>query len=359
MAEDTGDKTEAPTPKRRQQAIDQGRIPRSQDLVAAAVVVGSLLLLNSFGPGLIGALRAMVTEMLSGESLSNFDGISALESLLRALGMAGRGMLPLLIGAMLIAVATNFLQVGLRFNTQRLQPNLAALNPFKGVANVFGGKNKVAKLISMAKFLLIGFIAFTAVRNRLDEIVTVQALDHLQVFTLGASVIFSVGLRIGVAMLILSLLEYFYQRWKIERELKMTKQEVKDEMRSMEGDPKIKMRRRQIAMQIATNKLRKEVPTADVIVTNPTHFAVALKYDAGTMNAPKVVAKGQDHLAMRIREIAVAHGIPILERKPLARALYRLVEVGQEVPEQFYAAIAEILAYVYELTGKKKSKQEV
>jgi flagellar biosynthetic protein FlhB len=140
----------------------------------------------------------------------------------------------------------------------------------------------------------------------------------------------------------------------MERDLKMTKQEVKDEMRRMDGDPKIKQRRKQLAMQMMKEALKKDVPAADVIVTNPTHFAVALKYDADAMHAPRVVAKGADFMAQRIREIAIAHGVPILERPPLARALYKLVQVGQEIPEQYYAAVAEILAYVYELSGKAR-----
>ena len=156
-----------------------------------------------------------------------------------------------------------------------------------------------------------------------------------------------------MALLVLAILDYLYQRWQMEQDLKMTKQEVKDEMRSMEGDPKIKQRRRQIAMQIAYQQLKKAVPTADVVVTNPTEFAVALKYDPDAMHAPRVVAKGQGQMAARIRHLAIEAGVPILERKPLARALYKLVEVGQEIPEQFYATVAEILAYVYELSGKK------
>jgi flagellar biosynthetic protein FlhB len=137
----------------------------------------------------------------------------------------------------------------------------------------------------------------------------------------------------------------------------MTKQEVKDEMRRMDGDPQIKQRRRQIALQRVYQRIKKDVPTADVVVTNPTHFAIALKYEAGEMHAPRVVAKGADLLALRIREIAVAHGVPIVERPPLARAMYKLVEVGQEIPEQFYSAVAEILAYVYELSGKVRARK--
>jgi flagellar biosynthetic protein FlhB len=173
---------------------------------------------------------------------------------------------------------------------------------------------------------------------------------------LGAGIVYSIIVRITVLLLILSIGDYFYQRYRIEKSLKMTKQEVKDEMKSMDGDPKIKQRRRQIALQIVTQRFKKDVPKADVVVTNPTEFAIAIKYDADTMHAPRVVAKGQGYLAMKIRQIAIEHGVPILERKPLARALYKLVDIGQEIPEQFYSAVAEILAYVYELSGKMKKQ---
>ena len=182
----------------------------------------------------------------------------------------------------------------------------------------------------------------------------VQRLSHMQIYALSAGVIFSIAIRIGVLLLVLALIDYAYQRYHLEQQLKMSKQDVKEEMRRMEGDPKIKQRRRQLAVQMANKKLKKDVPTADVVVTNPTEFAVALKYDSATMHAPRVVAKGQDLMAKRIREIAIEHGIPILERKPLARALYKLVSVGQEIPAQFYSTVAEILAYVYDLTRKPK-----
>ena len=160
-------------------------------------------------------------------------------------------------------------------------------------------------------------------------------------------------------LLVLAIIDYAYQRFKNERDLRMTKQQVKEEMKRMDGDPLIKQRRRQLARQMLEQKIKKDVPTADVIVTNPTHYAIALKYDADKMGAPRVVAKGKDFLALKIREIAIENGVPILERPPLARALYKTVEVGQEIPERFYSAVAEILAYVYELSGKIKSKQAV
>jgi flagellar biosynthetic protein FlhB len=218
---------------------------------------------------------------------------------------------------------------------------------------MFGGRSPARGAMSFLKFVLIAAVAYSALRDRMGQIVLAQDKEFAQVFGLAVAIIYAVAMRIGIALLILAILDYVWQRWQLERELRMTKQEVKDEMRSMEGDPKLKQRRRQIAYQIASRKLKKDVPTADVVVTNPTEFAVALKYDPESMHAPKVIAKGQGLIAARIRQLAVEAGVPILERKPLARALYKLVEVGHEIPEQFYAAVAEILAYVYELSGKK------
>jgi flagellar biosynthetic protein FlhB len=185
------------------------------------------------------------------------------------------------------------------------------------------------------------------------------ALDHLAIVGLAGHLAFRLGIVLGVVLLILALFDYAYQRYRHERDLRMTKEEVKDEMRSMEGDPVVKRRRREAQMQLATQRMRQAVPQADVVVTNPTHVAVAIRYDPETMAAPKVTAKGADHLALRIRQIAAAAGVPILERPPLARMLYQDVDVGREIPERFYQAVAEILAYVYELTGRNMRPQPV
>jgi flagellar biosynthetic protein FlhB len=362
MAEDLGDKTEAPTARRRAEAREQGNIARSPDLTAAVLLIGMLLLLKAWGPGLVSALRALVAEMLGGASLADAGTGGLTEALGRALVAAGGALLPLLLGVMALAVGVNVLQVGLFFNPKRLQPNLGALNPAKGLGRMFGqGKQRtfVQLAMNVLKLVLVAAVAYSAVHGRIEQIVGVQVLTLAQIFGLGAEVVFAIGIRIGVLLLVLAVLDYAYQRWRVEQELKMTKQEVKDEMRRMDGDPRVKQRRRQIAVQMATQRLRKDVPTADVVVTNPTEFAVALKYDGDAMHAPRVIAKGQDLMAMRIREIAIASGVPILERKPLARALYKLVDVGQEIPEQFYAAVAEILAYVYELSGKAKRRAAV
>ncbi|QOV91613.1 flagellar biosynthesis protein FlhB [Humisphaera borealis] len=355
MADDSGDKTEAPTPRRRQKAEEEGQIARSQDLVAAALIVGSMALLNRFGDAVLGSIRQFLIESLN--SLRDLGTNAPAEQLARGIFITGHALWPLMVGLMIIAVIGNVAQVGLRLSPQRLQPNLGALNPFKGFGRLFGGGGNPMKFaMNLAKLAVICFVAWTAVRDRLGQIVMAQRLSHEQIFYLGMQVLYAIAMKIGVALLVLAILDFVWQKWKHFRDLKMTKQEVKDEMRSMDGDPMIKQRRRSIARQMASKRLKKDVPTADVVVTNPTEYAVALKYDAASMNAPRVIAKGQGVLAARIRAIAIESGVPILERKPLARALYKLCAVGQEVPEQFYATVAEILAYVYELTGKAKRR---
>jgi len=352
MADDYADKTEAPTPKRRAEAREQGNVARSQDLTVAMLLIGLLLMLQMTGPRMVAALRALVHEALDLPSLSDFAAASAPQTAVRAIVLIGRAMAPLLAAVVLIALIGNVVQVGLHFSTKRLQPNLAAPNPVRGLGRLFSARSPIQLGISFVKMVILAAVAYSALHSRIESIMRVQQLSYMQIFALGAGLVYSIALRVGIALLVLSILEYLYQRWRVEQELKMTKQEVKEEMRRMEGDPKVKQRRRQIAMQMINKRLKKEVPKADVVVTNPTEFAVALKYDSETMHAPRVIAKGQGLIAQRIRQIAIEAGVPILERKPLARALYRLVEVGQEIPEQFYSAVAEILAYVYELTRK-------
>lgn len=354
MADEFGDKTEAPTPRRRQEAREQGRIPRSPDLTAAAVLLAMLLMLKWYGPTLVYAMRAVLERSLSQEVLADHNAWNVGDLLLAMGALVTQAMLPMLLGVALFAIFANLLQVGLFFNTKRLQPNFGALNPVKGYKRLFGrGNGAMQTLMNLAKVTLVGLVAYSAIHDRLGEVVQFAQLEFIEIFGLGIELVYSMILRLGTLLFVLALFDYAWQRWKIERDLKMSKHEVKEELKKMEGDPTVKQRRRQIAFQRAMQRIQSAVPTADVIVTNPTEYAVALKYEQG-MTAPKVVAKGRGFIAQKIREIAIENGVPILERPPLARALWRMVEVGQEIPEQFYSAVAEILAYVYELTGKAR-----
>ena len=357
MAENDGDKTEAPTPRRRQEAREQGQVARSQDLTAALLLLATLLLLNATGTGLVKVLKGLTARMLDGPSLADFDINSALRNFAEAIKEVGIAMSPLLGGIIVVAILSNILQVGLVFNPARLALNFDALNPVRGAGKIFGsGFKLVPMLLNIVKLAVLSMVAYSALHGRIAMIVTAQQYEFAQIFSLAAGTVYSIALRLAIALLVIAIIEYIYRRWKLEQDLKMSKQDVKEEMRRMDGDPKIKQRRRQIAIQRMQQKLKRDVPQADVVVTNPTHYAVAIQYDQKTMRAPRVLAKGQDFMALRIREIAIENGVPILERKPLARALYQTVDVGQEVPEEFYAAIAEILAYVYELNGKMKRR---
>lgn len=357
MADDFGDKTEAPTPRRRQEAREQGNIARSPDLTAAVVLICSLILLKWYGTGVVQALQTLMAEMLSRKTLSEGSVGDIHVPILSGMMMVGRSLAPLAIGIIFCAIVANMLQTGLFFSTKRIQPNLAALNPFKGLNRLLSKGHGMIQLgMNTVKMVCVSVAAYSAIHGRMHEIVAAAQLSSEQVFMLGGSMVYSILMRVGILLLVLAIIDYIYQRYRIEKQLKMSKQEVKDEMRRAEGDPQIKQRRRQIARQMLVQKLQTDVPKADVIVTNPTHFAVALKYDGDSMHAPRVVAKGQDFIALKISEISAANGIPILERPPLSRALYKMCEVGQEIPEQFYSVVAEILAYVYELTGKVRKQ---
>ena len=356
MANENDDKTEAPTPKRREEARERGQIARSADLTSSLLLVGITVLLGMTGGQIVMAMRVVLERSLDGTTLVMTD--RDLVPTLTQIGLTvGGAMAPLLVGTVVMAMLANLVQVGFHPSLKRVQPKLN-LNPMAGLKRLMpgGGQGPVKFGMNLAKMGIVSFLAYSAIRGKIGAIVAVSMLDPLAIAMLCGGIVYDIVIRIGVFLLLLAIADFGYQKYYIEQQLKMSKQEVKDEMKNAEGDPMIKARRRQIAQQLAMKRMASEVPKADVIVTNPTHYAIALKYDADKSNAPKVVAKGMDLVALRIREIAAEHGIPIIERPPLARALYRLCDVGHEIPEQFYNAVAEILAYVYELTGKARRK---
>jgi flagellar biosynthetic protein FlhB len=356
MAEnDMGDKTEAPTPRRRQEARDAGNFARSPDLIASALLVCILILLRWYGLNLMASLRNLLEAMLSAPSMQDVRGVILFQEVVRAVIDIGFASAPLFAGILVVAVGLNLVQTGFYFNLTRIQPNFMGLNPVKGIGRLFSfqGPSFVRLGTNILKLVLVGWAAWSAIDTKLGSIVHVQQLEFGQIFALGAGVVYDIAMRIGMVLLMLALADYAYQKYQIEQNLKMSKAEVKEEMKAHEGDPRVKVHRKQMAFQRARERLKRNVPKAKVVVTNPTHYAVALDYEPTKMNAPIVVAKGAGVLAARIRELAVENGIPIVERAPLARAIYRMVPVGRAIPEEFYSAVAEILAYVYQITGKK------
>lgn len=355
MATYADDRTEAPTPRRRQEARSKGQVARSHDLTSAILLLAALTGLYLVGPSLTQILTAMIATALSGDAP---DSLYALRPLASAMGMElVRSLLPLMGGLFVVGLIVLYAQVGWLFTWQPVTPSLSKINPLSGLMRIFSARSAMMAAINLFKILFVGLVAWITLSGGAPAVLFSPGLEFQDIMVLSATLTFELGMKLAAALLVLALLDFLWQRFRHERDLRMTKEEVKDELRSMEGDPHIKRRRRQLQMQLALQRLRKDVPTADVIVTNPTHYAVAIKYDSTTMAAPKVVAKGSDYVALRIRQLAAELGIPTVERKPLARALYETVEVGQYIPEKFYRAVAEILAYIYELTGRSPVRE--
>ncbi len=352
MPGEGGDKTEAPTPRRRQEARNRGQVAKSTDLSSAILLTAGMFLMRWFAPGIMAAFVRSMREHLRVEdaaAASRVDLPMAVASVgLAVVSAAG----PILFGIMFVAMIGGLVQVGLLFTTQPLVPKLDKLNPINGIKRLFSTRTLMQLLMNVMKLAVVCFVTYIALRDRMDNVMLAIDVGGWHQAVVLSSVLYDVGFILAVVLLILALLDFAWQKYKHERDLRMTKEEVKEEMRRMEGDPIVKQRRRKMQFAAAIQRIKSAVPKADVVVTNPTEYAIAIQYDSDTMRAPTVVAKGRNLLARKIREIAIQHGIPIVERKPLAQALYKQVEVGQEVPEQFYKAIAEILAYVYQLSKK-------
>lgn len=351
MAQDDADeKTEQPTARRREEAREEGQIARSADLTAAVGLLAGLLLLKTFGGRMVGGLLDLIRALGNSPAVTSADLLPWIKKVSLA---AAEIMLPFLALLLVITVAGTAAQSGLLLTWKRLTPKPDRVSPVTGVKRLFSADVLSRLGLGLLKMTCVAGIAYLTIVGRLGTVLSAGGLHAGGVFGLGAEVVFDLALRLAAVLLVLGIVDYLIQRWRLERQLRMTKQEVRDELKRMEGDPLIKQRRRQIQRRLAMQRIQAEVPRADVVVTNPTHYAVALRYDEAAMAAPRVVAKGKDFLAERIRQIAQQAGVPLVQRPPLARALYFGVEVGQEVPPAFYRAVAELLAFVYRLTGKK------
>jgi len=352
MADDLGERTEEATPKRRQESRDDGKVAKSQDLSAVILLVIGTIAVGVAAMWMIGEGKNVIGNVLAGETAADpFDPDTAWETVLYTGAAALRIAAPVMLVLWGAAYLANFGQIGWLFSPKSIQPKASKLNPIAGFKRIFGISMLVKVSLDSMKIVLVMVIAIVTVRQYADQILLLPYLSVLGALTTVGGMMLDLALRLLAVLLILGVIDLAYQRWKQSQELKMTKQQVKDEMKQTEGDPEVKKRRMRMQQQIAMQRISAAVPKADVIVTNPEHISIAIKYD-DDMHAPRVLAKGADHLAMRIRQIALKHGIPIIERKPLARALYKEIAVGQEIPPAFYTAVAEVLAYVYRLSGR-------
>ena len=348
------DRTEAPTQRRREESRQKGQVARSSDLTAACTLLGAVLLLYFAGERLWTGMAVLVRQSLAvseGSNPTRADMLSA--DLAFSAKLMAESISPIAVGIAVVALAATVGQVGFLLTAKPLKPDFARLSPLRGVKNLIGMRAGVRLGMSVGKIAIIISLAAFIIAQEMPRILGLAELETTAMFKTSVGLVFSLAVKLALLLVLLAVLDYAYQRWQHERDLMMTKQEVKEELKRMEGDPLIRQRRTRVARQLALQRIGHAVPKADVVVTNPTHYAIALRYESGRMKAPKVVAKGADYLAIRIRQLAAAHDVPLVERRELAQAMYRSVEVGQEVPPQFYNAVAEILAYVYRLKGKQ------
>ncbi len=355
--QDAGEKTESPTPRKRQDAREQGNVVTSRDVYSVCILVLSLYALKWFGNSMFEQMAVLMRTVFE-----NLGKISITPATMSTYGWMlvftfFKIIFPFMLVIMITGVVSGFLQHGFLFTLQPLIPNFSKLNIFnpKGLKSIFSPKSAVQLFFSIIKVAIISRIVYMSLSNAVSQIVVMPDMTVMQIFSTGCSLIFDMCIKIFMFLIVLAIADYAYQKWDHEKKLRMSKEEIKNEAKQFEGNPQIKARIRSIQMQMSRQRMMKDVPDADVIITNPIHYAVAVKYDAHNMKAPTVIAKGARLLAQRIKDVAIDNDVPIVENVPLAQALYKTVEVGQEVPEKLYQAVAEILAYVYQLNrGKLK-----
>lgn len=353
MPDQSGEKSQEPTQHRRQKAREQGQVAKSQDLGSALLLIAGLLVLMMFGGALVEFVTGYTRRHLGGAAWLSADADFAVAHWNETCLGLTRNLLPVLGMVMVAAILVNLVQVGILFVPEKLIPDLSRLDPLQGFRRIFSLATVARLAFGIFKIIVIVGVAWSALASQYETILGLAALDVRQSAVFLIQILLWTSLKIGLALLVLAILDYGFQWWKHEQDLRMTPQEVREEMKNLEGDPHIIARRKAVQRQLALNRLSSAVPKADVVITNPTELAVAIQYDPEEMAAPIVAAKGAGVIAERIRRLALEHGIPVVEKKPLAQALYRDVDVGQPIPEDKYAAVAEVLAYVYQLKGKK------
>lgn len=344
-----GEKTEKATPRKREDSRKKGQVAKSADLTGAFALFAMFLMLSFFGPYL-GKQLFSVTKELLGPSYLLFDLSNGLSGMLTDLLLrVGLIVGPFFAVAVVFGILINYLQIGTLFSAEAIQPKLERIDPIKGVKRIISMKAVVEFLKSLFKLLIILTTAVAVLWQNQKEL-SRMAVEHIRESVIAlAHITIELGLWVSVALLALALLDFFYQRFDFEKSIRMSKQDIKDEYKNSEGDPLIKSKIKQQQREMAMRRMMQEIPNADVVITNPTHYAVVIRYDDTKDFAPLVVAKGVDRVAFNIRDVAKEHDIPIVENKPLARALYAQMDIGEVVDESFYQAIAEVLAFVYQL----------
>lgn len=348
------EKTEPATAKKRAETRHEGQVAMSQELPAAVILLFIFLSFMMLGDyyaerflRIFGDLFEswLTYDLTAGNLMPLFSSLLIQMLLLIA---------PVFIIAVIGALLSTYYQVGFMLTAKPLMPKLSKINPLAGAKQLVSMRSLVELVKNVVKLSIVGFMVYTSLWGEKDRLLALAHMEPLQIFQFTASVTLSLGVKIAALLLVLAIFDYLYQKYEHEKSIKMSKQDIKDEHKKAEGDPLIKGKIREKQRRMAIQRMMQNVPQADVVITNPTHFAVALQYDASKMDAPVVLAKGMDYVALRIRELAKENGVTIMENKPLARALYDRAEIGDAIPADLFQAVAEVLAYVYKLKGRVK-----
>jgi len=346
MADDE-DKSEEPTTKKKADAIKKGQIGRSMDLSSAIALIGALWGLYLFGGDFAGSCKAIMREFFIGfadwqPTQTNFTALAH-----HVLVLLAKMLAPLLLFFLGLGLIGNLSQVGLHFTLEKLQPKLSNVFSLSGFKRLFGKDTWVELLKGVAKITIVGIIAYFVIKAHYEDILYMVDMEIGVFCAYMIDIIVELLLKIIAFLIVLGAVDLIYQKRKTHNEMKMTKNEVKDEHKQSEGDPKVVAARKRMMYKLHQQFMMKEVPSATVVITNPTHLAIALRYERGKDQVPLVVAKGADKIAEKIRQLATENNVPIVENKPLARAMYDVVEVGDPLPAEFFSAVAEVLAYVF------------
>lgn len=348
-----GDKTEKATPKKKQDARKKGQVVKSQDVTAAIVLLLLFLFLTVSGPmmieGLFGFLTQAFQKNILIESLTVETVMQMYTDSMKEMAII---LLPFMAIAVVAGVAANFLQFGFLFTTETMKLDLKKMDPIKGIKKIISVRAIVNLIKSLLKITFIGAVTTIIIWMNLEEVLSLSFQSPWNTLLTVAKLTSMMGIAASLTLVVIALLDYIYEKFEYEKQLKMSKQDIKDEYKNSEGDPQIKSKIKQRQREMAMRRMMQEIPDADVVITNPTHYAIAIKYDGENMEAPTVVAKGTDYVAQKIKLIAKEHDVVMVENRPLARAMYDQVDIGRQVPEEFFKAIAEILAYVYRIKRK-------
>lgn len=355
MAEESlEDRTEPATPRKRMEAKSKGNVARSGDLAPALLLLAAIITMYLYSGEFYVAFNKAFTEAFTDAAFA--DEQTILVTLFKVARPAAMALLPVLVVIIIMAVCGNLLQIGFLITFDKLKWNIEKLDPISNLkSKIFSLQSVVRFIMGILKLTVIGMVLFFVLWGERVNLLNLIDTELGEIMGYMLWMAYKISLIVAIMLILLAIIDYIYQKWQYENQLKMSKHEVKEELKRYEGDPKVKRRRLEMYRKVAYKRMLQQVPKASVVITNPTEIAIAIRYDEETDSAPVIVAKGMRHLAEKIREIAFDNGIPILERKPLARALYKKCEVGDTIPEELYIACAEVLAYVYMLRQKLKA----